>query len=387
MFSTWLGVVLALRLLRSARARCHQALRRAATTTKRSAPKCASKKLKTAQKENLDGAHDLRMGRQEQRRCADPDQRRRCKLSWLNWPDKKPTAAGPIVAASPSAGPQTRQPPMRPRRLRRRAATPAAASVSTTPKPTSVAGTIPKLTTNPPLPRIPPPRRRRRSRDRIQVRPLAAVRRRQSARSSPSPIRLAVRAMERRCRFAAKRHESVIADESRRSSLESTSSDVTTPDNEVTTHDVEQVERALIDASTRLPVLFFYASGDYLAPARDASRRLYLVETARARFARELQLAHLGPDSSRAHERDGLWLGLDGRNRHRDLADGAIVPDDVAPSVAPHRGRRVLESRRAYSASAESWPATAPATNGSSFRPMRRSFFSSPIRSSFPGRC
>src|SRR4029077_21169056 len=29
---------------------------------------------------------------------------------------------------------------------------------------------------------------------------------------------------------------------------------------EVTTRDVEQVERALIDASTRLPVLFFYGS-------------------------------------------------------------------------------------------------------------------------------
>src|SRR6187200_3383809 len=34
----------------------------------------------------------------------------------------------------------------------------------------------------------------------------------------------------------------------------------TSPDTEVTTHDVEQVERALIDASTRLPVLFFYGS-------------------------------------------------------------------------------------------------------------------------------
>ena len=35
---------------------------------------------------------------------------------------------------------------------------------------------------------------------------------------------------------------------------------VSTADNDVTNHDVEQVERALIDASTRLPVLFFYAS-------------------------------------------------------------------------------------------------------------------------------
>src|SRR3954453_648163 len=36
--------------------------------------------------------------------------------------------------------------------------------------------------------------------------------------------------------------------------------EVTTTDSEVTTTDVEQVERALIDASTRLPVLFFYGS-------------------------------------------------------------------------------------------------------------------------------
>src|SRR5437763_4155997 len=38
------------------------------------------------------------------------------------------------------------------------------------------------------------------------------------------------------------------------------SAEIATTDAEVTTRDVEQVERALIDASTRLPVLFFYAS-------------------------------------------------------------------------------------------------------------------------------
>jgi len=38
------------------------------------------------------------------------------------------------------------------------------------------------------------------------------------------------------------------------------SAEVATIDSDVTTRDVEQVERALIDASTRLPVLFFYAS-------------------------------------------------------------------------------------------------------------------------------
>ena len=39
--------------------------------------------------------------------------------------------------------------------------------------------------------------------------------------------------------------------------LKAPGSEVPTPDSEVTAHDVEQVERALIDASTRLPVLFF----------------------------------------------------------------------------------------------------------------------------------
>ena len=38
------------------------------------------------------------------------------------------------------------------------------------------------------------------------------------------------------------------------------SAEVPTAESEVTNHDVEEVERALIDASTRLPVLFFYAS-------------------------------------------------------------------------------------------------------------------------------
>ena len=41
---------------------------------------------------------------------------------------------------------------------------------------------------------------------------------------------------------------------------ESVAIEGTSPESEVTIHDVEKVERALIDASTRLPVLFFYAS-------------------------------------------------------------------------------------------------------------------------------
>ena len=42
--------------------------------------------------------------------------------------------------------------------------------------------------------------------------------------------------------------------------LKAPGAEIATSDSDVTTRDVEQVERALIDASTRLPVLFFYAS-------------------------------------------------------------------------------------------------------------------------------
>jgi hypothetical protein len=60
------------------------------------------------------------------------------QLMLVELPDKKPTAAGPIVAASPSAAPQTSPAPSA-------AASPAASAsatptASTTPKPTSVTG-------------------------------------------------------------------------------------------------------------------------------------------------------------------------------------------------------------------------------------------------------
>ena len=49
----------------------------------------------------------------------------------------------------------------------------------------------------------------------------------------------------------------------------------------------------------------------------------------------------MGPRPSRAHECDGLRLGLDGWNRHGDLVNGAALSND-APSSAPARGRRSL---------------------------------------------
>src|SRR5439155_15636697 len=44
-----------------------------------------------------------------------------------------------------------------------------------------------------------------------------------------------------------------------------------------------------------------------------------------------------------SHECDGLWLGVDGRNGHRHLADGPIVPDGPAISATPGCGRWILE--------------------------------------------
>jgi len=70
-------------------------------------------------------------------------------------PDKKPTAAGPIAVASPSAAPQT-SPASSPAASAGASATPAPA-VSTTPKPTSVAGEHSEAHNQPAAAANPPP--------------------------------------------------------------------------------------------------------------------------------------------------------------------------------------------------------------------------------------
>ncbi len=111
--------------------------------------------------------------------------------------------------------------------------------------------------------------------------------------------------------------------------------------------DTEQVERALIDASTRVPVLMFYTSaiawlflGTLLAGF--ASWKLHSPD-----LLVGISFLDLWSRAPGAHEHDGLWLGVDGRNGNRDLADGALVPDDVATSAFARHRRGVLESRRA----------------------------------------
>src|SRR6266496_1382143 len=55
----------------------------------------------------------------------------------------------------------------------------------------------------------------------------------------------------------------------------------------------------------------------------------------------------MGTHAARAYERDGLRLGLHGRNWHRHLAYGAIVPHRVAISALARGGRCFLELGRA----------------------------------------
>src|SRR5207245_2817828 len=109
--------------------------------------------------------------------------------------------------------------------------------------------------------------------------------------------------------------------------------------------DTEQLERAYIDASTRVPVLMFYTSamawlilGTLLAGfvsfklhSPDLLSNISFLTWGRVR---------------RPHERDGLRLGVHGWNGNRDLVDGAIVPDRAAISAVARCGRLLLEFGR-----------------------------------------
>src|SRR5213078_3931848 len=57
------------------------------------------------------------------------------------------------------------------------------------------------------------------------------------------------------------------------------------------------------------------------------------------------KLSDLGPSPAGPHERDGLRVGVDGRDGNGDLADGATVPDDVAAPTDHRHWHLVLEHR------------------------------------------
>jgi len=129
-FSTWVGIVLVFAFFGLLTFVVVKASPRGSDYEKKRAA-AREKKLEDAQKENLTalttyGWVDKSKG------VARIPINDAMKLTLAELAEKKPTAAGPIVAASPSAAPQTSPAPS--------AAASPAASASTTPKPTSVTG-------------------------------------------------------------------------------------------------------------------------------------------------------------------------------------------------------------------------------------------------------
>ena len=84
-----------------------------------------------------------------------------------------------------------------------------------------------------------------------------------------------------------------------------------------------------------------------MADPRHAAGRFRFIQAARTRHVFGHQFPDVGAGATRPHERDGLRLGVDGWNGHRNLADGPIVPDGSAISAAAGCGSRVLEFGRA----------------------------------------
>ena len=175
MFSTWIGVVLLFCVLRADRVRGASGHRRAATTMKRNARKVARGKTEGRARGKRQGAHDLCLGRQEQRDGADPDRARQCNDRWPNWPQRNRPPADPIATRGQLRPPRRRRSA---RYLLRRAAASPAASASGTPKPTS--------------------RREARFR-KAHNQPAAAIIRR-PRRPEPSPVRLHARRVALRIR-------------------------------------------------------------------------------------------------------------------------------------------------------------------------------------------
>ena len=138
MFSTWLGVVLLFSLFGLLAMVLIKASPRGSDYEKKRA-EARAKKLEDAWKENVTalttyGWVDKNKG------VARIPINQAMQIMLVELPDKKPTAAGPIAVASPSAAPQTS-----PAANASPAASPSAApstspSASTTPKPTSVSG-------------------------------------------------------------------------------------------------------------------------------------------------------------------------------------------------------------------------------------------------------
>lgn len=150
-FSTWLGIVLLFAIFGVIAFVMMKASARGDTYEKKRA-KVRAEKLDAAQKENLTALTTYGWVDKNKGIVRIPvDQA--MKLTLVELADKKPTVGGPIVAASPSAAPQTSPGPSA-------AASPAAspaASVSTTPKPSAVTGPDSEAPNQPAAAINPPP--------------------------------------------------------------------------------------------------------------------------------------------------------------------------------------------------------------------------------------
>lgn len=165
MFSTWVGVVLVFAFFGMLAFVAVKLSPRGDDYEKKRA-KVRAEKLDAAQKENLAalttyGWVDKTKG------VARIPINDAMQLMLVELPDKKPTAAGPIVAASPSAAPQTSPAPSAAASPAASASAPPAASASatraasptasTTPKPTSVTGHDSEAHNQPAAAANPPP--------------------------------------------------------------------------------------------------------------------------------------------------------------------------------------------------------------------------------------
>jgi hypothetical protein len=165
MFSTWVGVVLVFAFFGMLAFVAVKLSPRGDDYEKKRA-KVRAEKLEAAQKENLAalttyGWVDKTKG------IARIPINHAMQLMLVELPDKKPTAAGPIAAASPSTAPQTSPAPSAAASpaasasaspAAKASATPAATpSLSTTPKPTSVSGHDSEAHNQPAAAANPPP--------------------------------------------------------------------------------------------------------------------------------------------------------------------------------------------------------------------------------------
>jgi hypothetical protein len=138
MFSTWLGVVLLFSLFGLLAMVVIKASPRGSDYEKKRA-EARAKKLEDAQKENLTalttyGWVDKNKG------VARIPINEAMQIMLVELPDKKPTAAGPIAAASPSGAPETSAGPSASPAASASASPSGSPSANTTPKPSSVSG-------------------------------------------------------------------------------------------------------------------------------------------------------------------------------------------------------------------------------------------------------